>query len=202
MGARSPLRLPPLRRRGTRPELLCLPLRALSRRRLHLQTCARGIQAPHRARPAVSGHHPRVRACDYGCPLSWRDASRIHGQDRLPGGRRLLEALAVSVPAAWRGAQAPEKDRTATMQLEIVQTLPHRLLRGLIHSDGCRVLNRVNGKDHPRYQFCNHSEDVRNIFCRACDDYGVAWRYSNWHTISVSRRRDVARLDQVIGPKT
>lgn len=88
------------------------------------------------------------------------------------------------------------------MQLEIVQTLPHRLLRGLIHSDGCRVLNRVNGKDHPRYQFCNHSEDVRNIFCRACDDYGVAWRYSNWHTISVSRRRDVARLDQVIGPKT
>ena len=87
-------------------------------------------------------------------------------------------------------------------QLEIVQTLPHRLLRGLIHSDGCRVLNRVNGKDYPRYQFCNHSEDVRNIFCRACDDYGVSWRYSNWHTISVSRRRDVARLDQVIGPKT
>ena len=30
---------------------------------------------------------------------------------------------------------------------------PKEFLRGLIHSDGCRVLNRVNGKGYPRYFF-------------------------------------------------
>ena len=75
------------------------------------------------------------------------------------------------------------------------------LLRGLIQSDGCRVLNRVNGKDYPRYQFTNASEDIRGIFCDTCDGYGVRWRQSAYRTISVSRRPDVAKLDAVIGPK-
>jgi hypothetical protein len=37
-------------------------------------------------------------------------------------------------------------------------------LRGLIHSDGCRVLNRVNGKDYPRYFFSQVSDDIRRLF--------------------------------------
>ena len=88
------------------------------------------------------------------------------------------------------------------MAQQIAQTFPHLLLRGLIHSDGCRILNRVNGKEYPRYQFCSHSADIRAIFCRACDDYGVAWKHSNWKTISVSKAPDVEKLDLVIGPKT
>lgn len=75
------------------------------------------------------------------------------------------------------------------------------LLRGLIHSDGSRVRNQVGGKVYPRYQFTNNSEDLRAIFCEACDIYGVAWRQSNWRTISISRRPDVAKLDLVVGPK-
>lgn len=86
-------------------------------------------------------------------------------------------------------------------QQEIADAHPDRLLRGLIQSDGCRGLNRVKCKDYPRYFFTNNSAEIRAIFCRACDRYGVKWRVSNWKTVSVARRSDVARLDLSVGPK-
>jgi hypothetical protein len=87
-------------------------------------------------------------------------------------------------------------------QLSIVNEYPDRLLRGLIHSDGYRGLNHVNGKGYPRYQFSNRSDDIRDIFCLACDLYGVAWRRMNQWNISIARWADVAKLDLVIGPKS
>jgi hypothetical protein len=89
----------------------------------------------------------------------------------------------------------------AAWQQELVDRWPAMLLRGLIQSDGCRTLNPVNGKDYPRYQFVNASEEIRRIFTDTCDAYGVRWRPSAYRTISVSRRPDVAKLDAVIGPK-
>jgi hypothetical protein len=77
--------------------------------------------------------------------------------------------------------------------------------RGLIHSDGCRSMNRVRvrgvGYEYPRYQFTNLSPDIRAIFCLACEDFGVRWTQSNAVTISVSRSDDVTRLDSVVGRK-
>jgi hypothetical protein len=82
---------------------------------------------------------------------------------------------------------------------------PHRLLRGLIHSDGCRSLNTIRHPHksyaYPRYQFSNRSEDIRAIFCEYCDRVGVEWRRMNRWTISVARRDSVARMDRFIGPK-
>jgi hypothetical protein len=79
------------------------------------------------------------------------------------------------------------------------------LLRGLIHSDGCRLINKVRVRgvpyEYPRYQFTNLSTDIRAIFIQACDDFDVRWTRSNPVTISVSRSSDVAKLDSVIGPK-
>ena len=75
-------------------------------------------------------------------------------------------------------------------------------LRGLIHSDGCRSLNRVNGGEYPRYIFTNTSSDILKIFCDACETYGVAFRRMRWNAISVARRPDVTKLDRVIGPKS
>jgi hypothetical protein len=91
--------------------------------------------------------------------------------------------------------------RLTLWQEDFVVRYPEALLRGLIHSDGCRVLNKVNGGVYPRYQFSNRSSDIRQIFSGACELYGVRWRQSNAVTISVSRRSDVQRLDLVIGPK-
>jgi len=75
------------------------------------------------------------------------------------------------------------------------------LLRGFIHSDGCRVRNVVNGTVYPRYQFSNKSSVIRDIFSRACEAYGVQWTRPREDHISVSRRQDVAKLDLVVGPK-
>ena len=90
-------------------------------------------------------------------------------------------------------------------QKAIAAQHPSGLLRGLIHSDGTRGTNTIVTKakryEYPRYQFTNHSADIRRIFCDACDAYGVAWTQMNWRTIAVSRRTDVARLDEIIGPK-
>jgi hypothetical protein len=97
----------------------------------------------------------------------------------------------------------------AQWQQEVVDARPQLLLRGLIHSDGWRGLNRVRRRwrtgsatyAYAQYQFTNYSEGIRGIFCSACDALGVSWRQMNWHTIAISRRGDVAKLDSVIGPK-
>jgi hypothetical protein len=89
-------------------------------------------------------------------------------------------------------------------QHELVDEDPRPLLRGLIHSDGCRVLNRAVGTDYPpypRYEFTNASADIRDIFTRACDAIGVEWRRSRPRVISVARRASVAILDSFVGPK-
>lgn len=61
-------------------------------------------------------------------------------------------------------------------QLRIVEARPEQLLRGLIHSDGCRSLNRIRGNGkvyaYPRYEFSNASADIRRIFCDTCDRSG------------------------------
>jgi hypothetical protein len=83
----------------------------------------------------------------------------------------------------------------------LVRRYPEALLRGLIHSDGCRFIN--TGRDgwaQPRYGFKNTSADIRRIFCDACDLLGLRWTTART-TVYVSRKADVARLDEFIGPK-
>jgi hypothetical protein len=91
----------------------------------------------------------------------------------------------------------------ADWQSAIVEAYPRQLLRGLIHSDGCRVINRVWGDRYryPRYLFTNTSKDILQIFRDACDAIGVEHRNSKANTISVARRNSVASLDAFIGPK-
>jgi hypothetical protein len=93
-------------------------------------------------------------------------------------------------------------------QREIVATYPDQLLRGLFHSDGCRVLNWASrpGTDqryhYLRYQFSNKSDDIRNILTDALDLLGIAWRRPRWDTIAVSRKEAVAVLDGFVGAKS
>jgi hypothetical protein len=87
---------------------------------------------------------------------------------------------------------------------------PRQLLRGLIHSDGCRVINWVVGKTkdgpkrytYPRYLFSNESDDIRGIFIEACDRLGIEWRAPRHNMISVARRASVQFLDEFVGPKS
>jgi hypothetical protein len=51
------------------------------------------------------------------------------------------------------------------------------------------------------YSFSNHSADIHAIFRAACDRLEVRWTGAKPHTTYVSRKADVARLDDFIGPK-
>jgi hypothetical protein len=83
---------------------------------------------------------------------------------------------------------------------------PWPLIRGLIHSDGCRAINRVvvHGVPYayPRYFFSNKSSDILGIMGDALDRVGVVWRYNRPNCISIARREAVALMDAHVGPKT
>jgi len=104
-------------------------------------------------------------------------------------------------PQHGLGRKHERKIELVAWQQEIIDADPRPLLRGLVHSDGCRVLNWVNGTSYPRYHFSNVSADIRAIFGRACDALGVEWRPHNARNLSVAKRASVAILDEFIGPK-
>ncbi|WP_299536282.1 helix-turn-helix domain-containing protein [uncultured Streptomyces sp.] len=98
-------------------------------------------------------------------------------------------------------------------QQEIVDEYPWGFVRGLIHSDGCRITNwttrLVGGErkryEYPRYVFANKSDDIRGLFGATLTAVGVEWttlaRGSDPFNISVARRASVALMDAHVGPK-
>jgi hypothetical protein len=94
-------------------------------------------------------------------------------------------------------------------QLKIVEREPGRLLRGLFHSDGCRITNWAQTQtptgskryEYPRYLFSNKSTDILEICADALDLLAIPHRRPRWDMISVARRSAVAALDDFVGPK-
>lgn len=95
-------------------------------------------------------------------------------------------------------------------QWRIVEQHPAAFLRGLFHSDGCRVDNwasrMVAGEkkryEYGRWQFTNESVEIMAWCSKALDLVGVPWRQTTPRKLSVSRREGVAMLDELIGRKT
>ena len=112
-------------------------------------------------------------------------------------------------PQHGPGRKHLRKIELADWQREIVERHPWELIRGLIHSDGCRIANwttrgvagEVKRYEYPRYFFTNFSADSRGIHCWALDMVGVEWRYSNARNTSVAKRASVALMDTLVGPK-
>ncbi|TCB98114.1 transcriptional regulator [Micromonospora zingiberis] len=94
----------------------------------------------------------------------------------------------------------------AGWQQEIVTAQPGHFVRGLFHSDGCRVSNRVTvrGREYvyPRYMFVNESADIMGLCQWALDLLGIGWRMNRRNSLSVARREAVAALDRHVGPKS
>ncbi|MGW0363493.1 helix-turn-helix domain-containing protein [Streptomyces sp. NPDC002990] len=98
-------------------------------------------------------------------------------------------------------------------QQEIVDAHPWEFIRGLIHSDGCRITNwttrLVGGErkryEYPRYFFTNKSDDIRKLCTDTLTQVGVEWtvlaRGSDPFNVSIARRASVALMDAHIGPK-
>ena len=132
-----------------------------------------------------------------------------------PGFARYADAHAVNVTACGKlwlhafpqhgpGRKHERPIALEPWQQEIVDRHPGEFVRGLIHSDGCRTINRFRTKlpsgrvaeyAYARYFFSNLSADIRGLFCDTCDALGVRWTLSNPRNVSVAHRTSVAKLD-------
>lgn len=112
-------------------------------------------------------------------------------------------------PQHGPGKKHQRKIQLTDWQEGIVACFPEQFLRGLLHSDGSRVLNRFKVRlcsrqreyAYPRYFFTNLSDDIRGLFCASCEQLGIRWTQSSYKNISVADRRSVALLDDFVGQK-
>jgi hypothetical protein len=105
-------------------------------------------------------------------------------------------------PQHGSGKKHERKIALVDWQKELVDLVPALLIRGLIHSDGCRFINTGRGGwMAPRYVFTNFSDDIKKIFCEACDRLDLRWTTAPPKSVYVSRKDDVAKLDELVGPK-
>ena len=156
-------------------------------------------------------------SCDASYPRIIEDVTRLMA--RVRPGARIFHVQApgtVVVQSNWKhwpclfpqhgpGRKHERRIALVPWQQEIVNAHPDQLVRGLIHSDGSRHINRIKHPkrtyEYVRYALSNRSDDIKRIFCEACDALGVQWRVMSRDSISVARRASVARLDEFIGPK-
>jgi hypothetical protein len=148
-------------------------------------------------RAAIESLHPRGAVCEV----------------RAPG--------ALVVQNAWKhwpclfpqhgpGRKHERQLGMTDWQWAVVQEHPGEFLRGLFHSDGCRVDNwttrtvagRTKRYVYPRWHFTNHSREIQQWCKDALDLVGVPWRQSSWKMISVSTRAGVAKLNELVGVKS
>jgi hypothetical protein len=138
--------------------------------------------------------------------LAVMPASRVGTAWQIAGGRG---AEVYSYSKAWPclfpqhgpGRKHERRIVLEPWQDEIVTATPQQFVRGLIHSDGCRVLNRVSGKAYPRYHFTQVSDDIRRLFCRSLRQLEIDYTWNDARNVSIARRPSVARLDEFVGPK-
>ncbi|OHV04700.1 helix-turn-helix domain-containing protein [Mycobacterium talmoniae] len=100
----------------------------------------------------------------------------------------------------------PGKKHTRPIRLEpwqdaLVSQATEEFIRGLIDSDGCRVVANDRGVRSVRYHFSNRSDDIRGLFCAALDALGIPWTRNSTYQIAVYRKAATARLDEFVGPK-
>ncbi|WP_231983545.1 LAGLIDADG family homing endonuclease [Mycobacterium sp. E2733] len=92
--------------------------------------------------------------------------------------------------------------RLEPWQEVLVKQATEEFIRGLIDSDGCRVVANDRGVRSVRYHFSNRSDDIRGLFAAALDHLGIPWTRPSKYVIAVYRKAAVARLDEFVGPKS
>jgi hypothetical protein len=106
------------------------------------------------------------------------------------------------IPQHGPGRKHERPIRLTPWQDELIARDPESFVRGLIHSDGCRVVANDRGTESVRYHFSNRSEDIKTMFCATLDRLGIPWTRPCGRQIAIYRKAAVRRLDMFIGPKT
>jgi hypothetical protein len=140
--------------------------------------------------------------------VAWRSAGKIQKTGCFEVYSNWKHWLC-AIPQHGAGPKHRRPIELMEWQRQVVAAHPGEFVRGLVHSDGCRSMNRVRRplKDgvreyaYPRYFFSNRSEDLRRLFAETCASIGVDTRPDGPYLVSVARRESVALLDSFIGPK-
>lgn len=119
-------------------------------------------------------------------------------------------ALDASVSLAFpQHGSGPKHKRHIALtqwQKDYITQQPSEFLKGLIWSDGCRYTEKQihSGKTYtyPKYSFSNRSRDILHIFNWACELNQVTALPISGHQIKISKRAEVRRMDELVGPKT
>jgi hypothetical protein len=146
-----------------------------------IRECASAMRGVRRSRKVWIGRHSRDQGCIevsmyYG---HWPCLFPQHGP-----GRKHLRRIEL---AGW--------------QREIVDQHRKALVRGLLHSDGCRVVANDRGVKSVRYHFSNLSEGIQRIYTESLDALGIPWTQPSHREIAVYRKVATAFLDEFVGPK-
>lgn len=104
-------------------------------------------------------------------------------------------------PQQGPGRKHDRRIRLEPWQEDIVGREAKQFVRGLIHSDGCRVVADDRGVKSARYHFSNRSDDIKRLLCAALDGLDIPWTRPCERQIAIYRKEAVARLDRFIGPK-
>ncbi|MEU3276322.1 helix-turn-helix domain-containing protein [Streptomyces antibioticus] len=116
-------------------------------------------------------------------------------------------------PQHGPGRKHERKIALEPWQQEIVDAHPWEFVKGLIHSDGCRITNwttrMIGGErkryEYPRYFFTNVSDDIRKLYTDTLDKLGIEWTQSARNgcafNISVARKASIALMEAHVGPK-
>src|SRR5262245_37212643 len=102
------------------------------------------------------------------------------------------------LPQHGKGRKHTRRIALEPWQETLVASHADQVLRGLIHSDGCRHRRIVRGKNYPAYAFSNRSSDILELFAWTCRLLGLHAMRSSQIAISIARRPDVARLDEIM----
>jgi hypothetical protein len=150
---------------------------------------------------AITRVVPEVKVCRY----EWPQRGRVV----------LLQATSPvwlrAFPQHGPGRKHLRPIKLEPWQEELTRRHPRELVRGLIHSDGCRCVNRFKTKlpsgrvaeyAYVRYFFSNLSEDIKDIFCEHAEPLGIRCSRANPRYVSISDRDSVAILDSFVGPKS
>ncbi|MGW0873755.1 helix-turn-helix domain-containing protein [Streptomyces sp. NPDC002740] len=175
-----------------------------------------GCISPH----PRGGHYLRIACADAwpglidACEAAVRTISPAHTANRV---QAVGYVSVVGYYPHWPQLfpqHGPGKKHLRRIALEpwqqaIVNEHPWEFIRGLIHSDGCRITNwtekTIGGVrkryEYTRYFFTNLSGDIIRLFTDTLDHVGVEWKMANPRNVSIAKRGAVALMDTHVGPK-
>lgn len=172
----------------------------------HLATAQRGV---YRLELTMDSRYPALIAEAGATIRAVMPANRVCLRSRQEAAAVVIACYSKRWPSLFpqhgAGSKHQRKIALASWQLQMTAAFPERLIRGLIHSDGCRYVASQRADDriyrYARYGFTNRSSDIRQIFCDHLDMLNIRWTLASKYFVQIARREAVDRLDEFVGHK-